>query len=230
MTLYQRFFDAARLDLASAKDLTDSGRFQPALYHLQQAYEKCIKSYFIFKEMNISNTSEDAAYQRIRTLGHDTQESTIALLTDMADIERQACANRLPTITEPQQRQAIQNVITAITNYITSLDTLSQRLNLSANYINNVRNYSAYVNARYNYYQNSINEIITRQPDMTFLYIISCMANLYPCFYRMESITRYPLTEFAYDNLSLLSNQGESCQRLMEMLDDLIRLIADDLR
>ena len=41
---------AAKLDMASAKVLTQKDLYQPAIYHLQQTYEKCIKSYFIIKE------------------------------------------------------------------------------------------------------------------------------------------------------------------------------------
>lgn len=44
LTLYQRFFEAAKLDMASAKILTEKDLYQPTIYHLQQAYEKCIKS------------------------------------------------------------------------------------------------------------------------------------------------------------------------------------------
>ena len=106
--------------------------------------------------MNINKTSEVAAYQQIRALGHDTEESTITLLKDMADIERQVARNRLPTIIDQQQRYALQNIVTEITSYITSLDALLQRLNLAANYVNNVRNYTSYVEARYNYHQHSI--------------------------------------------------------------------------
>jgi HEPN domain-containing protein len=51
--LYQRFFDAAKLDLEAAKALKDKQLYQPAIYHLQQAYEKCVKSYFILKEIKI---------------------------------------------------------------------------------------------------------------------------------------------------------------------------------
>jgi HEPN domain-containing protein len=62
MALYQRFFDAARLDLEAAKVLTGRELYQLALYHLQQAYEKCIKSFFIFKEINVNNKSETTVY------------------------------------------------------------------------------------------------------------------------------------------------------------------------
>ena len=51
--IYQRFFDAAKLDLEAAKALKDKRLYQPAIYHLQQAYEKCIKSYYILKEVKL---------------------------------------------------------------------------------------------------------------------------------------------------------------------------------
>jgi hypothetical protein len=55
------------------------------------------------------------------------------------------------------------------------------------------------------------------------------MASIYPCLYKMASISRYPLIEFQYDNMNLLNNQSESCQMIIEMLGDLIQLIANDL-
>lgn len=44
MALHQRFFEAAQIDFDTAKVMTDIGLYQPAIYHLQQAYEKCTKS------------------------------------------------------------------------------------------------------------------------------------------------------------------------------------------
>jgi hypothetical protein len=41
MILHQRFFEAAKLDLEATKVLTEKNLCQPAIYHLQQAFEKC---------------------------------------------------------------------------------------------------------------------------------------------------------------------------------------------
>jgi HEPN domain-containing protein len=230
MALYQRFFEAAQVDLNSAKVMTDRGLYQPAIYHLQQAYEKCIKSYFIFKEVNINNTPEATVYGNIRSLGHDTEESTITLIKDITDVEKRGYENRLPNTTDAHLGQRLQLAIDAIDSFKSSLDRLVQRLDLERRYINNVRNYSQFVKSKYEYYQNSINTAISKQPDMNFLSTVSCMITLYPCLYRMESITRYPLIEFAYDNLNLLSNVEQSCKSLIEILQDLITLISSDLK
>ena len=72
MALHRRFFEAGQIDLDAARVMTNRALYQPAIYHLQQAYEKCIKSYLIFKEVNINNTPEATVYDNIRRLGHDT--------------------------------------------------------------------------------------------------------------------------------------------------------------
>ena len=123
MDLHQRFFEAAQIDLDASKILIDRGLVQPAIYHLQQAYEKSIKSYFIFKEVSINNNPEATVYDNIRKrLGHDTEESTITLLKDFANLEIRACENQLPNVTDINQTIALQNAINAINAYKSSLD------------------------------------------------------------------------------------------------------------
>src|SRR6266496_1051852 len=121
MALHQRFFEAAKLDMASAKVLTEKDLYQPAIYHVQQTYEKCIKSYFIFKEIAIKRTPEATVYNNLRSgLGHDTEGSTIALLKDMADLEKRAAEFTLPNISDPQQRHVLEIFISAIDSYKSS--------------------------------------------------------------------------------------------------------------
>src|SRR5438477_8134143 len=86
--LYQRFFDAAKLDLQAANALKDKQLYQPAIYHFQQGYEKCIKSYYILKEVKLKNTPETTAYDKAVTFKHKTEESTIALLKEIATLEQ----------------------------------------------------------------------------------------------------------------------------------------------
>lgn len=230
MALYQRFFEAAKIDLEAAKALKDKQLYQPAIYHLQQAYEKCVKSYFILKEIRIQNIPEAIAYNNVVRFGHDTEESTIALLKDMVTIEENGYRSNLPNLSDEQQIQAVQRVIDVIDSYKSSLDRYVQKLNLSKNYINNIRNYSNYITSKYEYHQKSVNNIIVKEPDKRFLYIFSCMANVYPLLYKMESITRYPLREFSYGNLDLLTNQHNSCEKIIEILDEMFSLVSKDLK
>jgi isochorismate synthase EntC len=160
LSLYQRFFDAAKLDLQAAKALKDKQLYQPVIYHFQQAYEKCIKSYYILKEVKLKNTPEATAYDHVIHLGHDTEESTMKLLKDMVTIEQDGYKKVLPNLSDQQQIQAVKKVIAAIDSYKSSLDRSVQTLNLSNNYIKYVRDYSNYITSRYNVHQNFINTAI----------------------------------------------------------------------
>lgn len=149
------------------------------------------------------------------------------LLKDMATMEEDGYKNTLP---HQQQIQAVQKALAVIDSYKSSLNKSIQKLDLSNNYIKYVRGYSNYITSRYNVHQNFINTAIVKEPDMRFLYIFSCTINVYPLLYKMESITRYPLKELSYDNLDLLANQHDACQKIIEMLDEMFSLVSTDLR
>jgi hypothetical protein len=55
------------------------------------------------------------------------------------------------------------------------------------------------------------------------------MALLYPCIYRLDQTTRYPLPQFNYDNLDLLSHFRQPCELIIEMMEDLFSLLKQDL-
>jgi len=90
IALNVRLFQAAEIDLEAGKILTQQNRCQPAIYHFQQAYEKCIKAYYSLKEIIDNHTPETEIYRKLINLRHDTQRSTIQLLHDIADIQKHA--------------------------------------------------------------------------------------------------------------------------------------------
>ena len=148
----------------------------------------------------------------------------------MADLEKRAAKRTVRNISGSQKIHVLEIFIAAIDGYKSSLDRVIQTRNLRNSYVNNIRNFSNFVTSNYCLHPDYINMIVSKQPAQTFLYILSCTVNIYPCLYRMESVARYPLAEFSYDNLNLLSNQKDSCQKIIEILDELIHLISNDLR
>jgi len=230
--LYQRFFNAAKLDLEAAKVLKDKQLYQPAIYHLQEAYEKCIKSYYILMEVKLKNTPETTAYNKAVVFLHNTEDSTITLLKDIATLEQDGYSERHPCLQDQRQIQAVKLVIDTLHSYRSSLDGYVARLGLRKNHINVARHYSNSTTEVYKHYQNSkriINNIIVNERDKKFLYIFSSMTNIYPLLYKMELTTRYPLGEFSYNNLDLLANQFDACEKITEMLNGLFNLISTDL-
>jgi HEPN domain-containing protein len=237
ISLHKRFFQAAEIDLEAGKILTQQNRCQPAIYHFQQAYEKCIKAYYSLKEIIDNNTPETEIYRKLIDLQHDTQKSTIQLLHDIADIQKHAAEEDIAQIQkiqsdklphkeiDPRAVPLYQQLISEANGIHTSLDKLVASLNLEANYVNNVRNYADKVKEYYDIFQSSVNELIVKQPEQPFLIIIASLRALYSCLYKMEQITRYPLPEFAYENLDLLANQRQACEQIAEMLDGLFTVL-----
>lgn len=82
--------------------------------------------------MNVKKSSESTVYSNATKLSHDTETSTITLLKDMADLEKQAYENKLLSLSDQQKRNAVQNLIIVIDKYKSSLDKLvgSQGLDL----------------------------------------------------------------------------------------------------
>jgi hypothetical protein len=221
--LHKRFFQAAEIDLQAARILTKTDLSQPALYHFQQAFEKCIKSYYSLKESVDNNTSESIIYKKLIKLGHDTQKSTIKLLYDIVDIQKVGAEKKLYEIYKIQSQNQSHSAInpravrlilqhlSMIMGLHMSLDFLVARLHLEKNYVGNVKDYARTVKHFYDTNQISNVQIIIPEPDQILLLIISATTTLYPCFYNMEEITRYPLKEFSYKNLDLLANQRQAC-------------------
>lgn len=71
---------------------------------------------------------------------------------------------------------------------------------------------------------------VTVMQTTDFAQLVLSMVSLYPCFYRMDEIVRYPLTEFSYDNLNLFTNMRQPCENLIEILQGLFDLVGPYLR
>jgi len=236
--LYGRFFQAAEIDLESAQILKNANHFQPALYHFQQAYEKCVKSYYSLKETTENNTPESVIYEKLRKLGHDTQKSTIKLLQEIANIQilwarkeivriqNIQAGNQPLNATDLNALPILHQIILEARGFQAKCDNLVTKYNLEANYEGNVRNYKQTVKKQYTS-QKSKSKLIAKQENkhQIFLNVINSMTNLYPCFYRMEQTTRYPLSEFSYENLDILANQKEACNQIDEMLGTLFSIL-----
>lgn len=106
----------------------------------------------------------------------------------MADLEKRAAERTLRNISDSQKIHVLEIFIAAIDGYKSSLDRVIQTRNLRNNYVNNIRNFSNFVTSGYCLHQDYINTIVSKQPAQTFLYILSCTVNIYPCLYRMESV------------------------------------------
>jgi HEPN domain-containing protein len=239
ISLHRRFFQAAQIDLETGKLLIQANRLQPALYHFQQAYEKCVKSFYSLKEAVDNKTPESEIYKRLKSsLSHDTQKSTLQLLRDIVDrqkrdaekavcdLQEKQAENPLNNTVDPNRIKILQQLVSVTAGFLTTLDGMMNSFDLENKYIENVKKYEQFVKKLYDTFQFSNTDIIAKQPEQAFLQIVVGMVTLYPCFFRMENITRYPLLEFQYENLDLLANQKQACREINEMLGDLFAILT----
>ena len=226
MVLHQKYFQAAEIDLEAAKILAKQNFFLPVLYHLQQAYEKCIKSYYIFR-LTSKGVTEKRADKKCKDLGHDTEEITIKLLAVVTQMDIDDMQKARRKLTDPDDLRIIDNGLAAIKRFKESIGRMVTRNNLKIDYIKNVKNYPGVVRGLYDYNQSSSSsEIMLRQPGQNSLLFDLAVITLYPSLYKMEEITRYPHDDFSYDNLNLLStNMEKPCQYIIEMMEDLFSLV-----
>jgi hypothetical protein len=234
MILYHKYFQAAEIDLKAAKLLVKEKLFPSTLYHLQQAYEKSIKSYYIFR-LTSDGVSDERASKKCKELGHDTEKVTIKLLAVLTQMDIDAMQKARKELTDPARKQQpdpnilkiVDDGLTAIKGFKASIGRMVKRNDLETKYIENVRNFPRFVQKCYEYNQKSSSrEDVLEQPGQNSLLLDIAMITLYPCLYKMEEITRYPHDVFSYDNFNLLStNMREPCQKIIEMMDDLFSLV-----
>jgi hypothetical protein len=85
----------------------------------------------------------------------DTEESTLATLRHMAELENRPFENKLRNVTDPRLIEYRQALRDGIAGYNRSLDDMVTRLDLQNNFHNNIRDYANFVTTRYNEYQNA---------------------------------------------------------------------------
>lgn len=226
MTLHKKYFHAAEIDLEAAKILSKKNFFPPALYHLQQAYEKCIKSYYIFR-LTSRGITEKRVNKKCKELGHDTEELTIKLLAVVMQMDIDDMQKARRKLTDPDDLRIMDNGLAAVKSFKASIGRMVTRNNLKIDYIKNIRNYPRIVQKLYDYNQrSSSSEVVLRQPGQNILLFDIAVITLIPILYKMEEITRYPHADFSYDNINVLSTRmKEPCQYIIEMMADLFSLV-----
>jgi len=190
--------------LKAAKILAQENLSPPTLYHLQQAYEKCIKSYYIFR-VSSKGVTEKTADKKCKDLGHDTEEITIKLLAVLMQMDIDAMQKARRQQPDPDELRIINEGLAAIKGFKASIGRMVTRNNLKTDYMKNVKNYPRFVRRLYDYNQKSFSgELILRQPGQNSLLFDLAVITLYPSLYEMEEITRYPHADFS-------SNQDTDC-------------------
>ncbi len=140
---YEAFLEAAKIDLEAARILAEKCLCAPAIYHLQQSFEKCLKSFHVFKATIIEGTSVSQAHSKATKYSHDIEKSVIELLVDITQWEMQIIRNAESS--GPEFERARSKVLHIVNGYITTIRNMPERLQLESNIRNNIEGYENHV-------------------------------------------------------------------------------------
>lgn len=223
--MYDKLYEAAKLDLESVKILNNNDLFAPAIYHCAQAVEKCsnaIHAYYMVKLQHVSR--HDVGDKLRKKYAHNLLDSTRGIVKSLLElyIESEVSKDRK----KGELKKLEKKIVGPKTPHIRKV----------------VRHFYVLVNVIYSRYNFIISEkydeldpiqqlIKTEISDLNknylrYLYIV---LNLSGMLIRLEEYSRYPMHDLSYDNINLLNNiiNKSEVKRISIMIDDLVELVPD---
>jgi hypothetical protein len=144
-------------------------------------------------------------------------------LIEIANIEKQKFsqkANSAEGASNPRYTDRYEALIHQTTNYINKLEGFRNK-ELDREFAKNIQDYANFVKLKYGKYiqGNKFVKTACRRKIMSnysanFNMLLNGIMNLYPCLYKMNETTRYPLRDFGYANLSYL-NKKNPCNNIL---------------
>jgi HEPN domain-containing protein len=220
--MYDKLYEAAKLDLESAKILNDYNLSAPAIYHCAQAVEKCstaIHAYYMIKLQNVPR--HDVGDKLRKKYGHDFLESTRGIVKSLLElyIESEVSQDK-----KKVEIKKLKKIVGRKTPHIRKV----------------IRNFYVLVNVIYNRYNLIINDkydkldpiqqlIETEISDVNKKYLkyFYMLLNLSGLLIHLEEYSRYPMNDLSYNNISLLNNiiNKSDVNRISIMIDDMVGLV-----
>ncbi len=124
--------------------------------------------------------------------------------------------------------QRYEQLVTQVEKYIKKLDNF-RNIQLDKNYVKNIEDFANFTGEKWYIYgrgTRAVRLLCEQKPntfkeyDRNFLKFLNGIMNLYPCLYKMNETTRYPLGVCGYSNLHYLNNK-KACDNIMLMVNQL---------
>jgi len=220
--MYDKLYEAAKLDLESVKILNENNLSAPAIYHCAQAIEKCsaaIHAYYMVKLQHVSR--RDVGDKLSKLYGHNLLESTREIVKSLLElyIESEVSQDR-----KKGELKKLEKIVGPKTPHIRKV----------------IRHFYVLVNVIYSRYNFIINEKYdefdpiqqlirteTSDENKKYLRYFDLVLNLSGLLIPLEEYSRYPMHDLSYDNINLLNNNinKSDVNRISIMIDDLVVLV-----
>ncbi len=135
-------------------------KFSHSIYHLQQSFEKTLKSTYYYLIVNFENGSQEQVYRQVRIFSHDTKALMLNLLKKICDMEEKKLdeiVTRTPGLTG-QQSEMVQLLRMKINGFRNSIESKLEEKHIGLGKL--VTRYPDIVSSKHRFYMRNIPELI----------------------------------------------------------------------
>jgi hypothetical protein len=247
MNVAEAFMQEALSDLDTAKKLYDKEKYSQTIYHMQQSFEKSIKSLYCYSRLKYDKNSEQDAYNQARKYGYNTKKLTLDLLVNISYIHEKFLLSNLPPdiLKDPKYQHLTRQLKQATNGFREKIKRLENKKEPSIKII--LKTFPKFIGENYQKYESNIllikklvPEAISSNnvsiPDLSplsysFLLFVNSSCLLYSCLSKMEAVTRYPDHNFQHTNISMLNEDDirTPCDQIIKMLDIFVEIASNTI-
>jgi hypothetical protein len=230
--LYEKLYEAARLDGQSINVLNENNLFSPAIYHCAQAVEKSSKSIHAYYMMNYEDKNDDEIGAELKnSYGHGLKKSTRGILDSVmrAYVTHQVKAYPQLEGTENEALDSLQNTCEIVVQDVLGMDEIVVGFNQLADKMYDIyKNFDSILDQTPTF--GPIDESLKREardPDKKYYWYIFLVMLLSAFLDKLEIYSRYPFSKFSNNNITILNvyQNKFSISRISEMITDLLNLV-----
>jgi HEPN domain-containing protein len=220
--MYDKLYEAAKLDLESAKILNDYNLSAPAIYHCAEAVEKsskAIHAYYMIKLQRLPR--HDVGDKLRKRYGDDLLESTRRLVKSLLELYIES------EVSQDRKKGEIKKLEKIVGSKAPDIRKVIRHFYVLVNIIYN--EYNLIINEKYDKLDPMQQLIETEFSDVNKKYLryFYMLLNLSGMLIHLEEYSRYPMSDLSYNNISLLNNiiNKSDVNRIYIMIDDLVGLV-----
>jgi HEPN domain-containing protein len=222
--MYDKLYEAAKLDLESAKILHEYNLSAPAIYHFAQAVEKSSKAthaYYLIKLQHVSR--HDVGDKLGKKYGDELLESIRGIVKSLLGLYIES------EVGQDRKKGEIKKLEKIVGSKAPDIRKVIRHFYVLVNIIYN--QYNLIINEKYDKLDPLQQLIETEISDVNKKYLryFYMLLNLSGLLIHLEEYSRYPMNDLSYNNISLLNNiiNKSDVNRIYIMIDDLVGLVPE---
>jgi HEPN domain-containing protein len=220
--MYDKLYEAAKLDFESVIILNENNLPAPAIYHCAQAVEKCSKAIHAYYMIKLQHVPRRSVGDKLRKkYGDNLLESTREFVKSLLELYIES------EVTQDRKKGELKKLENIVGPKIPDIRKVIRHFDVLVNVI--YSRYNFLINKKYDELD-PIEQLIKMEisnMNKKYLRCFYIVLNLSGMLIHLEEYSRYPMNDLSYDNINLLNNiiNKSEVNRIFIMIDDLVGLV-----